>query len=220
MLLTGCFETQDDHWQMPEHTQVNAEFAQTITKSFKSDRTLNGKFSVPLDYNDAASPTIELAYVVRLANQAPENKEFLWINFGGPGVSGIDKFSAQLARNLYPDYNLVVIEPRGVGYSAFGDYLKKQNDPSLYPWIGTNKLAHDMEHLRAHIAADGLGGLLFSAEKTDKINLLGISYGSLAFANYTHFYPQHVRRLILDGIDDLLATPTVTSAQTSKRHGM
>ena len=47
------------------------------------------RFQVPLDPKVPEGDQVELAYLVRLADEHPEQKPVLWIHYGGPGSSSI-----------------------------------------------------------------------------------------------------------------------------------
>lgn len=146
---------------------------------------------------------IPIAYAVRLANQQNNKIGSLWINYGGPGISAIDQLEDQLQLNAIPTeilnrFDLVVFDPRGTGKSAFADEFNQCNTnqtcsiitKKYASYIGTNYVAHDMEHLRQHL-------------RMNKINLLGYSYGTRLFSVYHYYYGQYVRAVILDGMDSL-----------------
>jgi pimeloyl-ACP methyl ester carboxylesterase len=169
------------------------------------------KIHVPLDYKYKNRNMIELAYGVRLANHNPESKQTLWINYGGPGTGTIDTFISKLNEGSYSealldDYNIVLLDPRGTGYSAFRHlgYI----EPSIAHHMGTNTLTKDIEFLRKHLREFAIptpeGDVRLN--QLDTINLLGHSYGTTAFMNYTHFHPEHVRSLILDSVADVITS--------------
>jgi pimeloyl-ACP methyl ester carboxylesterase len=162
--------------------------------------------------------TIDIAYGVRLANNDPESKPSLWLNFGGPGAANLNQFNKNLRLNVYPqsllnDYNIVILEPRGTGGSGLSDFFSQHTTiKSLSNYndllrIGTEALVQDMESLREHLNNHPIQGTQLEMER---MHLLGYSYGSVVMANYTHHHPDRVHALILDSPAQIMATSKPT----------
>lgn len=99
-----AFYTQSVSWQA---CQDDADFqCATIT--------------VPLDYDDPAGTTIDLA-LKKLPASSGEPIGSLLVNPGGPGGSGIDLVSegaASFSANLRAGFDIIGFDPRGVGAST------------------------------------------------------------------------------------------------------
>lgn len=178
---------------------------------------------VPLDYSDPHGETIEL-YVVR-APATGDRLGALFVNPGGPGASGAD-FAATLSFLLPSDinehYDIVAVDPRGVGGStpidcgvpaeelyaadatidspedrtALLDISEQYVDDctikygDVLPFVGTRDVARDMDTVRA-------------AMGDAKLSYLGFSYGTAIGQVYADLFPDHIDKMILDGVLEL-----------------
>ncbi|MEU4092211.1 alpha/beta hydrolase [Streptomyces sp. NPDC026673] len=178
--------------------------------------------TVPLDYDRPAAGDIRLA-AVRLRAGGPRSARIgsLLLNPGGPGVSAIDdlmSFADGFSPALRAAYDLVGIDPRGVGRSTPVDCPTGAPPPGdgtragpvadgpepafaliatacarhvgrLLPHVGTPDAARDMDLVR---------GLLGD----DRLHFLGYSYGTYLGATYAELFPTRVGRMVLDGAID------------------
>lgn len=195
VLLTGC--PSDDTKASPSTS------ASSVIYTWEE-----GSIYVTKNYNDPSdSSTVPISYAVHRAKQPERKIGSLWFNFGGPGSATIEQLQWTLEQNLISSeiinrFDLVGFDPRGTGQSAFAEEfrqcaLTKNCDDELAqyaPYMGTNSLVQDMEALRNHLNTTG---------EYDQINLLGYSYGTRAFSAYAHKHGEHVRALVLDGMDTL-----------------
>ncbi|WP_018681340.1 alpha/beta hydrolase [Actinokineospora enzanensis] len=191
--------------------------------------------TVPLDYARPRGRTITVA-ISRLPGTAPERRVMLG-NPGGPGGQGID-FMVTIGKTLAPDvrarYDLIGMDPRGIGRSTpvdchatsgvsllsagvdragfdaqvrFQADLAKRcaaNAGDLIPYISTRNTARDMDVVRAVLGQR-------------KISYFGWSYGTYLGAVYTQMFPRHSDRVVLDsaidpktyyvGMSQLMGTP-------------
>jgi pimeloyl-ACP methyl ester carboxylesterase len=173
-----------------------------------------GEVEVPIDYAAPELGTIQIAINRAQANAAVEYQGVLFLNPGGPGAAGKDFVagSTPALRTLFPGYDFVGFDPRGVGESAalhcsipitaFGllktegaqamiDTLRSEsrscaaeNGP-LFDKVGSNQVVADIDRIR-----EALGH--------DEINFLGVSYGTRLAELYAQVFPEHARAVILD----------------------
>lgn len=183
---------------------------------------------VPIDYDNPDGETLELAVARRRAEKPRERIGVLYVNPGGPGGSAVDTVMF-----LDPDpkirerFDIVGFDPRGVGRSEpldcgvtaaelvgvdqivdtpeeaqqLIDSAQRLADacssahPELVAHMGTRDAARDMDHLR---------GVL--GEET--ISYLGYSYGTAIGQVYAAMFPDRLRAMVLDGVDDISRSGT------------
>ena len=184
-----------------------------------------GFVAVPLDYRNATGKTLDIA-LVRIPASGGKPKGIILTNPGGPGSSGFDLITGS-GRDLVEDlglssFDLVGFDPRGVdrsgGLKCISD---KERDQALYVdytpdnasekaifekvdrWdtscgtkygdamlnYTTEFIARDMDLIRA-----GMG--------FEKLNFLGISYGTYLGGIYATLFPDRVEAMVLDSAFD------------------
>lgn len=182
-----------------------------------------GKLTVPLDWSKPDGRKTQL-YVARVPAKDQAHKVgSLVFNPGGPGGAGASIFAAGLADQLFKEYrdryDLVSFDPRGTGSSsqlncgpvlrtgvpvfpktkaqydamvassrATGEQCLKQHG-DLMRNLDTRTAARDTDAIRAALGED-------------KLNFIGLSYGSFLGTTYAQLFPQRVGRMVLDGILD------------------
>ncbi|GAB2848782.1 alpha/beta hydrolase [Lentzea nigeriaca] len=178
---------------------------------------------VPLDHRDPSGEKIELGVTRKRAADPSRRIGSLFVNPGGPG-SGVDGtvryFATDGPAELRDRFDIIGFDPRGVGRSqplacqpqdeyakawqeasarprkdsyesavrngrAFADACQRES-AKLLPFIGTEYVARDMDLLRQAVG-------------DEKLNYLGISYGSYIGTVYASLFPQNIRVLALDG---------------------
>ena len=177
----------------------------------------------PRDYTHPAAGSIELA-IARVPARDPDGRiGALVINPGGPGLSGVAALAGAV-RVVSPEvrdvFDLVGVDPRGVGGSTPVECV---SDADLDAWRspgydlsapdGPARRAADAAAVAAGCAHDS-GDLLpyvdtVSAARDldivrrvlgdDRLNYLGVSYGTELGATYAEVFPQRVGRMVLDG---------------------
>ena len=189
------------------------------------------KLTVPVDYAEPGGATIQIA--VSKVPAKGKAKGSLVVNPGGPGASGYD-YGAMADLIVTPQvrqsYDVVGFDPRGVGRSApitcysdaemdtllgadptpddkpeaasvqramgkFAQACKDKAGP-LLGHVSTIEVAKDLDVLRAALGRD-------------KLDYLGMSYGTFIGSTYADLFPQRVGRLVLDGV----VPPDVSSEQ-------
>jgi pimeloyl-ACP methyl ester carboxylesterase len=177
---------------------------------------LCGSVSRPLDAARDGSARIDVHYAVLPALARIKKADPVFFLAGGPGQSAIDlagTVSRMLSR-FGQRRDLVLVDQRGTGRSAplgCGDEpparpLSEQLDPQRQ--LGRARdclrqlqaLPHgDLRHYGTTPAMADLDAVR-QALGAERINLVGASYGTRAALEYLRLYPQHVRRVVLDGV--------------------
>ena len=173
----------------------------------------------PLDYTKPDQQAITLRLAKRPATAGVDRLGTLFVNPGGPGVSGIGVVQAFRGGGL-GEYDIVGWDPRGVGQSTpvrcferenLDRYLATDHSPdnggetealiTEERSLGQSCLQRSgalLEHVSTAETVrdlDLLRGLVGDA----KINYLGLSYGTRVGALYAQLFPKRVGRLVLDG---------------------
>ena len=175
-----------------------------------------GQVRRPLDPARPHGKTIELHFAVLPAlarNKLPDPVVFL---AGGPGQSAIGLAGplSQLLSRFGNRRDIVLVDQRGTGRSAplFCDDdtatapLRESADPqrqaqrALQCLRRLQALPHgDLRFYATHIATGDLEAVR-QALGVPRWNLIGASYGTRAALDYLRQHPQHVRRMVLDGV--------------------
>ncbi|GGL19101.1 alpha/beta hydrolase [Planomonospora parontospora] len=198
-----------------------------------------GKLAVPLDYADPAAGTIDLALIRVKATGPGERIGSLLFNFGGPGASGVDTLAqaAKALGSLGARYDLVSFDPRGVerssgvrcgGTAEMDEFTSVDSVPEdaaeraeieriveeftaacgkssgeVLAHVGTVSAAQDMDRIRAALG-------------DQRLNYLGMSYGTQLGAVYATRYPEKVGRFVLDApLDPSVSMKERTLVQTA-----
>jgi pimeloyl-ACP methyl ester carboxylesterase len=184
---------------------------------------------VPLDYDRPSGRAISLALIRLPASDPARRIGSLFINPGGPGNSGVAAVR-ESARVDYTDairarFDIVGMDPRGVAASSpvrcfasesdrqqfFADYnvlpidhqelamaARKVTELArrcqaragwLLPHLSTANVARDLDLLRQAVG-------------DRKLSYAGYSYGTYLGATYANLFPDKVRALVLDGVND------------------
>ncbi|MDO0937866.1 alpha/beta hydrolase [Streptomyces sp. DG2A-72] len=179
---------------------------------------------VPLDHANPHGRQITLA-LSRVPHTAKKYQGPLLVNPGGPGGSGLTLagfVASALPKAVSAQYDVIGFDPRGVGESkpaldcspGYFNPVRPDSVPSspaiekanlvraksfakacgqkyadVLPYINTVSAVQDMDAIRRALGAK-------------QINYFGYSYGTYLGAVYGKFYPERVRRLVLDSIVD------------------
>jgi len=195
------------------------------------------KLSVPIDYNDPAKGSIELALIRLPATNRATRIGDLVTNPGGPGGSGVE-FIREAGRTAFSAalrtrFDIIGFDPRGVGAS---DPVECVDGPTM-DRLGELDPVPDEAGERAALI-DGAktfdagceahsGSLLPFLSTIDaardmdqirialgepKLTYLGFSYGTFLGSTYANLYPDKVRALVLDGAVDATLPYTASLA--------
>jgi pimeloyl-ACP methyl ester carboxylesterase len=193
-----------------------------------------GTVSVPVDYAKPEGAQAQLA-VIRVPATG-DRIGALIVNPGGPGASAVDTVAdmgaALAGSDLLRRFDLVGVDPRGVGHStpevrcrSDAEFDAYRREPMAdYSPAG---VAH-IEQLYGQVVnlcAQRMGteflanvGTASAAQDMDvvraalgenQINYLGFSYGTELGAAYADRYPDRVRAMVLDGAIDPSLDPIV-----------
>ncbi|WP_410627146.1 alpha/beta hydrolase [Amycolatopsis sp. cmx-8-4] len=182
-----------------------------------------GRLDVPLSYQDSSAGTVSVAIGRLPATDQAHKLGTIFYNPGGPGSSG--RFAPALTPFLHTRYDIVGIDPRGVGASA---KIHCFTDPSqlevLQRALGTFPLTPAAEqqqiadtqtvtdlceqnagplanHLSTGTIARDLDRLR-AAFGESKLRYYGKSYGTYIGETYANLFPGRVGTLALDAVDD------------------
>ncbi|MFZ3471768.1 alpha/beta hydrolase [Streptomyces sp. 4.24] len=184
------------------------------------------KLSVPLDYADPGGPQVSLA-VSRLPSTRPAARRgALAVIPGGPGGSGVQRLSqkgAALARETAGAYDLVALDPRGVGGSVTarcGIEAADRHLVTLRSWAAPDGgieentarsrrvaeacAANGGPELRSFTTANQVRDLdrFREALGERKLSAWGVSYGAYVGAVYAQKFPRRTDRVVLDSSGD------------------
>lgn len=189
--------------------------------------------NVPLDYDDAAAESISLAVVRRPANDRGDRIGALFINPGGPGVSGISyakNAEFYFGERVLDQYDIVGWDPRGVGESTSVECLSDQETDVFLSADSTPDDAAEVARvlglqrqftrrcsqrsgdLIPHVGTVDSArdiDIMRSALGEGRADYFGASYGTELGATYADLFPERVGRMVLDAALD----PRVTSTQ-------
>ena len=192
---------------------------------------------VPLEYEKPEGKTLSLR--VHVLPSRGDGGRSLFFNPGGPGAAAIpyaDYIAGQFGRDVRARYDLVFVDPRGVGESSPLDCL---SDRDLDATLASDPTPDDAAEIAAYRTASadfGAGcrqksGNLSAHISTEEaardfdiargllgasnFDWFGSSYGSQLGATYASLFPEKVGRMVLDGgIDTTLTGPELVLGQS------
>lgn len=178
---------------------------------------------VPLDHAEPNGPRILLDLARhRASGSAAARKGSLFVNPGGPGGSAInhmDQFLTTLGPSVTSRFDIVAMDPRGVGDSSVAACWSITPEPDVpadgdrSPAQARIAIAHDtyertacaktgrpiIDHMSTGDVARDLD-LMRRAVGDEKLTYYGVSYGTVLAQTYAAMFPQNVRALALDGV--------------------
>jgi pimeloyl-ACP methyl ester carboxylesterase len=196
---------------------------------------------VPLDYDDPTGPTVDLD-LLRMSATTTDPAErlgTLFVNPGGPGAPArffAADFGALVPAEVRRRFDIVGIDPRGVGASALAVCRNPQKPPRLLPrafpetarevrlrlaldrWErtacrdGGNRI---VDHLTTADTARDMD-LVREALGDARLTYYGISYGTQLGTTYAAMFPDNVRAMVLDGVLDPVQWSTGRPGDTGK----
>lgn len=190
-----------------------------------------GTANVPLDYDRPNGRTTELALVRRPADRPATRIGSLFVNPGGPGGSAAEAvpyFVADLSREVRQRFDIVGVDPRGVGGST-PVVCRAESRPTSFPrtafpltarqarpflrfsdWL-TTACRDDHNAILDHMSTADTArdmDLIRQALGDEQLNYLGISYGTYLASTYAAMFPGRIRAVIADGVLDPVAWAT------------
>ena len=182
--------------------------------------------SVPADYDDPASETIEIAVSVhRTSGSEAPWLGYLFVNPGGPGGSGIEFAADAAAGGFTPDvlasFDIIGFDPRGVGMSEptfscgdgtefreLGSQIEGDVDTEAEVAIATeiaglcgDAMGHVGNRLHSANVARDMDQIRVALD-AKQISYYGGSYGSALGVWYATLFPETVRAMVVDGADN------------------
>ena len=186
------------------------------------------QLQVPLDYSNPGGEKAQIA-MKRLVTNSAQRIGTLVMNPGGPGGSGLEHMTTEGVTGRFTEpsreyFDVLSFDPRGVGASqptihcrtdeeldadtstrydtttpdgrqeALASIEKmgqecQQRSPEITKFASTDYTARDLDIMRAALGED-------------RLNFLGLSYGTFLGLIYADLFPQRVGRFILDGVLD------------------
>ncbi|MFF8280151.1 alpha/beta hydrolase [Streptomyces lateritius] len=182
--------------------------------------------SVPLDYSDPGGRRIGIAVSRIRGDRSEERRGTLAVIPGGPGSSGVRRLAskgAALRGELGGAYDLVAMDPRGVGGSAKANCRLDEGDRrlvTLRSWPDADG-GIDENVARSRRTAEACarnGGEVLASMTTanqardldrfrqalgeEKLSAWGVSYGTYVGAVYAQKFPHRTDRWVLDSSSD------------------
>ena len=174
-----------------------------------------GTLARPLNPEEPNGKQIDVQFAVMPSRAREKLSDPIFLLAGGPGQSAMDVIpvlQGALSR-LNNRRDLVFVDQRGTGKTAPLECEKetqlslvKSLDPGQLPVrmvacrAALEKLPHgDLRYYSTTIAMGDLDAVR-AALGSEKINVVGASYGTRTALEYLRLYPQHVRRMVIDGV--------------------
>lgn len=165
----------------------------------------------PLDYAEPDGELVELFVRKFPVAEGRTRRGEVWLVAGGPGETGAAFYPAlHTLRNAFPDYDLVIPDHRGTGYST--KICPEQESPESPagldlageewgPCIGAmyGSAARTQAFTITHAARD-LSGLIRTHRGEGAVYLYGVSYGTQLALRMLQVAPIELDGLILDGL--------------------
>ncbi|GAA3204374.1 alpha/beta hydrolase [Nonomuraea helvata] len=205
--------------------RLEAYYAQRVAWSSCGNGYQCGKLRVPLDYSQPGGKQIKIS-LVRLPATGKKIGSIV-LNFGGPGISGVDSLKASKATvsaAIRQRFDVVSFDPRGVGGSApvrclntlgLDAYFATDPTPDdraevkqAKQWAkafagacGTSSGRQLLAHVGTGEAARDMDVMRAALGET-RLTYLGWSYGTYLGARYADLFPTRIRAMVLDGAED------------------
>ncbi|MGW0180298.1 alpha/beta hydrolase [Nocardia sp. NPDC003345] len=177
---------------------------------------------VPVDWSDPGGARIEIAVILDRVDDPRRRVGTLVSLPGGPGSSGIDEImrGGKFSPGLHDRFDIVSLDPRGVrrSHPMRCDSGLVQDRPGLVPDAGgrfdeVRAYARDLadscreytgalvDHLDAVSVARDIEAMR-GALGADRLSLYGRSYGTMPAQAYAELFPDRLRAVVLDSVDD------------------
>ena len=197
---------------------------------------------VPLDYHRPQVDPIELAVIKLPATDPSRRIGTLFVNFGGPGASGVDRLRERarwpwlFSEELRSRFDVVSWDTRAVGHSTAVRCFSGEDEQSAFlaamppmpATPGEEAPFYDWSAQFADRCARQAGPILYHSSTADTardLDLLrravgdpeltyhGISYGTQLGAIYANMFPGRVRAMVFDGSMDFVGNVEGHEAQ-------
>lgn len=231
LVLSGCgAEAVDPVQSVKEGQDV---LSQEVVWTDCQDGFECAVIAAPLDW---LNPSEEVIPLKMIRSSDANGKPVIFINPGGPGVSGVnwmrDGYQYIGSSDLRNAFQLVAFDPRGVGASAGVSCPDQELKDTIYyeqsphPYGSDADLEYSRELLRQYAQdclAQGFDPAYFNTQMAardlelmralvgdEQLNYLGFSYGTELGSTYAALFPDRVGNMVLDGAVD----PTISEADS------
>ncbi|MDR7085750.1 pimeloyl-ACP methyl ester carboxylesterase [Aeromicrobium panaciterrae] len=222
--------TDRETWTKPE--PVASDVPSDLSKFYTQDVSWSScddakcaDVAVPIDYDDPTGATTKLAVKV-IPSLGGAAKRSIFVNPGGPGGDATDfadTMSSEFGNEVLETYDIVGVDPRGVGDSEplqcmsddnFSDFTNVDPDPNTPEEIAAlRKSVTDLGtacereggELAAHVSTEEAArdmDVVRALLGRKKMDWFGASYGTQLGATYATLFPKTVGRMVLDGAVD------------------
>ena len=186
---------------------------------------------VPLDWDNPGRAALDIK-VTKAPSENP-TKGPLFVNPGGPGIEG-GTFATNLGSDKWKGYDIIAWDPRGSGESTHVQCGTTEQTDKAYFADGTpddeaEKTAlNDVWAAFARECREASGELLDHISTienvrdldllrflmgAEKLNYLGVSYGTFVGAMYAELFPERTGHLVLDSAVDITNEGEVFQAE-------
>ena len=182
-----------------------------------------GYLTVPSNHDQPEGQTIRLAVAIIKSLEAQPKVDPLFIAQGGPGGSTIDTYVTPLfsaTSRIRTNRDLVLFDQRGTLYSQpslycteYDQFVMDNLESDLSPEEYNRLFQEAMQKCRQRLVSQGINLSDFNSIENahdieslrlalgyEKINLYGVSYGTLLALHYMRLYPDSLRSVVLDGV--------------------
>ena len=221
------FYSQPLNWRQCEASEITSN---GVAAPRDLDKYQCASLTAPMDWESLDGKQITLAVAVHRSSGG--DGQALFFNLGGPGgaavASIVSQVTSSLGDSLVKAYDIVALDPRGVGASSPVRCLSdedrdKQAAGTLTQSDPGATTAQLIEQVKEEARAFAEGCQKFSGDlykhvdtvnaakdfdmvrallNQDKLNYLGYSYGTFLGATYAGLFPSNVGRMVLDGAVD------------------
>ena len=185
------------------------------------DEELCAQIMAPLDWDEPGTAAVEIA--MRKVPSADPTRGPLFVNPGGPGFGG-QSFATNLGVDAWQGYDIVGWDPRGTGESTAVECGTTQQTDEVFELDGSPDDAAERAALEdgwaefARQCRESSGALLDHITTienvrdldllrhllgAEKLNYVGVSYGTYVGAVYAELFPERAGRLVLDSAVDI-----------------
>ncbi|WP_211717575.1 alpha/beta hydrolase [Nocardiopsis sp. MG754419] len=176
-------------------------------------------FVAPLDHADPDAGEAGTTLVRRQATEPEGSQGSLMVNLGGPGMSGVIvpiAMSGLLGEEVLAQYDLIGFDPRGMTLDCFGSPEERErvlSDLTSLPTTAEQErltlaafdeygqACADSSALAPHVSTENIArdlDLMRAALGEERLNFVGMSYGSMIASVYANLYPETTGSLVLD----------------------
>src|SRR5262249_35746051 len=199
---------------MPAHSPSGLQFHPCTLASKGLPFTVTAQcsqLSVPLDRSRPDGKHIDLAIARITSNAKRPRPDPVFMLAGGPGQSARESYPgvSPAFRDILRDRDLILVDQRGTGGSHPLDC--KNGGPEAGPGATSADAARkaaarclaqldvDPTHFTTTDAIADLDAVR-AALGAERINLVGVSYGTRVALEYLRRHPEHTRAIVLDGV--------------------